>query len=410
MHISIPHDLFLKSIEKGGLAIFGSDDTDEGLRETIPTQRCVKITARKGGLVIESSVSKANAIYSFSDDSLKISEEGELCVDAVELRSNLKFLKYPHTVYFELDKKSINPKAGEPSDSIVPLGKVIFKAVNDVGREAFKLELTAYSPKDFIQTSYSEGKEPALKIQSKALREAIGLVAFASGADQVTELFDHICIISKSGKTHIAATDNKRAALMTLDATSFEGDAEGHPILVDAKLTQGIMAQMPSDSTLIEFVLDDDDEHITFKTKDLKVRASMPPSSTRTRFPTFANAIDMPIGASVVFEPYREIEQTISRLVATSNMGVFSFKPGDNEIEVKCWNSTVSGKIGCKGIEKGLNAPMILPLKFIEDIVKKLPDAGVKFSFSQDEKRVIVQSVDSLTPFYLMQRNTPTEV
>jgi hypothetical protein len=53
---------------------------------------------------------------------------------------------------------------------------------------------------------------------------------------------------------------------------------------------------------------------------------------------------------------------------------------------------------------------MILPLQFIEDIVKKLPVDAIKFSFSKDEKRVIVQSVDSPTPFYLMQRVTPTDV
>jgi len=410
MHISLPHDVFLKALDKGGLAIFGSNNIDDNLRETIPTQRCVKITAKDGSLIVESSVNKANAVYVCKSDSIKIIEDGELCIDAIDLKRNLKALKYAHTVVVEFKKESLNEEAGKNSDSIIPIGKVTFKAVNASGRNAFKLDITAYSPSDFVQTSYSDEIEPVLKIQAKSLADAINFVAFASGSDQMTELFDHICLISKDGDIHVAATDNKRAALSTLDSSVCEGKTDGRPILIETKLASAVMSQMPADATPISIVLDPDDEHITFRTEDLKVRCSMPASSTRTRFPTFSNAINMPVGASVIFEPKKEIEQTISRLGTSSNMGVFTVETGAEEIEIKCWNMDVAGKVGCRKVEKGLDNPMILPLQFIEDIVKKLPVDAIKFSFSKDEKRVIVQSVDSPTPFYLMQRVTPTDV
>lgn len=409
MHISIPHEVFLKALERGGLAVFDGD-TDETLRETIPTQRCVKLTAKNGSFSVESSVGKANAFYTCSPDSLKIIEEGELCIDAVELRSNLKTLQYSHIVVVEFDKESADSKAGKVSDSIVPIGKVNFKTVNASGREAFQLDLTAYSASDFTETSYSDEIAPTLKIQAKALAEAVDAVSFASGPDQMTELFDNICILSKDGQTHIAATDNKRAALATLDPSTCEGITDGRPILVGNKLVKGIMQKMPNDSTLISIILDPDDEHITFKIDDFKVRCSMPASSTRTRFPTFSNAINMPVGSFVVFEPKKEIAQTISRLCSSSNMGVFKIDTDSEDVEIKCWNLEVKGRVGCRKIEKGLNNTIILPIQFIDDIIKKLASDSIKFSFSKDEKRVIVQSADNPTPFYLMQRNTPTEV
>lgn len=409
MHISIPHDVFLKALEKGGLAVFDGN-SDETLRETIPTQRCVKLTAKDGSFTVESAVGKANAIFSCKPDSLKIIEEGELCIDAIDLRSNLKSLQYSHTVVMEFDKDSENSKAGKSSDSIIPIGKVNFKTVNASGREAFKLNLTAYSVSDFVKTSYSDEISPVLKIQSKAFSEAVDSVAFASGPDQMTELFDNICLISKDDQIHIAATDNKRAALATLDPSTCEGITDGRPILIGTKLIKGIMSKMPNDSTMISIVLDPDDEHVTFRTEDFKIRCSMPASSTRTRFPTFSNAINMPVGAFVVFEPKKEIGQTISRLCSSSNMGVFNIVADAEDVEIKCWNMEVAGKVGCRKIEKGLNSPIVLPIQFVEDIVKKLPSDSIKFSFSKDEKRVIVQSADSPTPFYLMQRITPTEV
>ena len=410
MHISIPHDVFLKALEKGGLAIFGSNSIDDNLRETIPTQRCVKITAKNGSLTVEASVNKSNSVYVCKPESMKIVEDGELCIDAVDLRSNLKSLKYSHTVIVEFNKNSADQNAGKTDDAIIPIGTVTFKAVNEAGRSAFELSITAYSPSDFVQTSYSDGIEPSLKIQSKALAEAIGFVGFASGSDQMTELFDHICLLSKDGSVHIAATDNKRAALSTLDPSVCEGATDGRPILVEAKLAQAIMSQMPNDATPISIILDPDDEHITFKTEDLKIRCSMPASSTRTRFPTFSNAINMPVGVFVVFEPKKELEQTISRLGSSSNMGVFSINADAEDVEIKCWNMNIAGRVGCKKIEKGLANPIILPIQFIEDIVKKTPGDAIKFSFSKDEKRVIVQSGDRPNPFYLMQRVTPTDV
>lgn len=411
MNISLPHDVFLKALEKGGIAIFGSDGLlDEGLRETIPTQRCVKLTAKEGTLSIEASVNKANSIYVCKHEGIKFIEDGSLCVDAVELRSNLKSLKYSHTVYFEFDKETLNPKAGKGSDTITPLGKVMFKAVNEVGREAFKLDLTAYSTNDFVQTSYSDGTDAKLKIQSKVFCESVNFVAFASGEDQMTGLFDHVCVFSKGGDVHIAATDNKRAALTTLEKSSYEGDNEGDPIFIESKMALSIMSQMPNDSTHISIILDPDDEHVTFKVEDFKIRTSLPPSVSRSKFPTFASAINMPVGASIVFDPKREVEQTVSRLLTSYHIGVFSADAGDEEVGIKCWNMNVSGKAGCRKIENGLKNPINLPLQFILEIIKRLPADAVKFSFSEDEKKVIVQSVDRPTPFYLMQRVTPTDV
>lgn len=413
MNINIPHDVFLKALEKGGLAVFGSDGSDEGLREAIPTQRCVKLTAKNGKLTIESSVNKANSIYSCTPENMKVIKEGELCLDAVELRQELKYLQYAHTVFLELDESTVDPMAGTQGiDSIIPIGKVYFSAMNEAGRCAFKAPLTAYSPNDFVQTSYSDTTAPVLTIQSKPLCDAIDFVSFASCTDRVTELFDHICILSKDGKTHVAATDNRRAALTTLDTAFCEGETTNHPILVDVLMARSVISQMPDDSTKIEIILDQDDEHVTFRAQDFKVRVSMPPSSSRTKFPSFASAINMPIGASIVFNSRRELGQSVARLSAKDNVGVFTVETGSEIVGIKLKDFDLSGEVGCQAITKGLKSPISLGLKFIEEILKNMPDgsANVKFSFSNDEKKVIVQSVESPTPFYLMQRVTPTDI
>ena len=410
MNISIPHDVFLSAIEKGGLAVYGSS-IDGSVLETIPTQRCVKLSAKDGALTVESSVNKASSKFICKNDAIKISEEGELCVDSSEIKSNLTSLKYPHMISFSFDESSADPKAGKPGDTIVPLGKVQFRAVNDAGREAFKVGLTAYSVNDFVLTSYPDEVAPTLGIQAKALDEAIGAVSFSSGEDQFTEIFNHLCLVSIGDSTHLAATDNKRAALTTFAGSTCTGDTNGQPILIDTKLAKETMKRMPKDDSIIYIVLDADNEHVCFRTPDFQVRISMPPVEARKRFPAFANAVNMEVGASVVFSPRKEIEQTVARHCASSSsLASFKIETGSETVDIKGWNTGIEGTVGCQKIQVGLKSQVFLDVNHISDVIGKIKADSMKFSFSTDEKKVIVQSVDSPIPFYLMQRILPTDI
>ena len=404
MKFSIAHDVLLNAVEKGGLSFFSGDNQADQLRDSIPTLKCLKLLVEEETIKIESSTGFSSSTFVCKDKSLEIKEAGTVCIDALRLKNSLKSIQYPHLVKIEVEG-NLKEKT---EDSVSILGKASFSAINEKGRESFKEYYDVYSPEDFVDVSYFDEQPCILKIPPKDFSKALDSVSFVSEEDPFSELFDHVSIFSEDGNVHVAATDNKRAALFTFKE---EIDVMGvdKPLLIRTKVAKEMVKELPLDIDFVEISTSPDEDFIIFKMNSFKVRASLPPKEIRSKFPTFSKAINMETKARVSFNSIKELKQTISRLCADSIYGTFDIQKDKEIVTIKSFKSSLNGKVSCEKIDNSLDEPITLSIYFIKEILKKVSSKDsscIKFSFSNDEKRIVIHG-ESTSPFYLTQKIIP---
>ena len=398
MKFKVAHNVFQNAVLKGGTGALLLDSADpEAIRKN-PVLRCVKITAAKNGLTVESSVPTINSKHTIPSDKVEISEEGATCLDIQELLSELKSLMFPHNLVFEtIDAEQV----GKPE-------KLWVEAFNQKGRHAFGWTYDTVDADGFPNAKYSTGKA-SLKIKGANLRKGIQSVSFAINQDEYSEMFNNIAICNSPKGVFVAGTDNRRGALAKLIVadTQWKGTEK---LLVEAKLLQTILSVIEDDE-VVEFIEDDDKEHLTIATDSVMARVSMPPSNTRSKFPDVVNVLSLPLGVQVAIEDKKEFLQAMATATKRQNTAHFLVEPGKEEIQVKYSPTHKPAIIGCGKIANGLNADSItLSTHFLLDLAKRIEGDQMSLSFTPDEMRAIVRDADDPNLFYVMQRIKPMTV
>jgi len=399
MKFEIDHKTLVSALQRGGISNQTKEAIDPDKSRKQPLLSCVKLTADKDGLTIESSSAGLSAKSSLAKDKIKISETGTVCVEGPDWLGDIKRLILPHNISFEFDSEQ------KRVDETIP-ARAWVRATNAKGRESFAWSYDCYATKNFPKIVYGDNK-PTIKINGADLKKAIRGVNFSVESEDFIQVFDNIVFCMTKKGLYIAGSDNRRGAIVKLDK-AIQSTTEGK-IVINAFLLNKTTSCFNGDE-MINISIEDDNNHLVFANEDHStlVRASMPSEESRQRYPEITKTMDNIMEVTVDIPDRQEFLQAMISLEHKADNGEFCVVAGKEEISIKFSDRHKPALVGCAKIAKGLqNGPIPLNIKFLLDILQQMEGTSMKLSFFAKEIRAVLQDSSEPNYFYLMQKAKP---
>jgi len=399
MKVVVTQSVLINALKRGGVAAVSPEGQAEEFRTKIPTRRCVRILADKKAISIESTTegvaSKSEMPVS---DQVAVEQEGGACVPAKELTSLCSKLFPDHKVSIELIPSG-KPKVNDT---------VAVKALD--GSECqVQAEFEAFPVEDFEAAKYAD--EPvAIKTKVEAVKKHCGAIEFASNPADYQNLHNNLAIEESDGVVYFVGTNGKRVAVVDVKKDDFgSGSLNGELLLIDAVTCGSILGTLPPDAELL-MVREPDGQHIVLKCLDSWFRVAMVDEVRKAKFPKYKKAMTTPVKVEVVLNR-KDLDLALAVVMeANKGRGKYEVKTGKDHVVVRGKGVTalkeVQAKVKCDSVvSEGLQDGVIhLNSTFFSEAIKKMKGDKIKLSFTPDEKKAKVASVDSPEFTYVMLR------
>lgn len=403
--LSIPLKTMISSIDKGGMASLTEEAMEEDRKKIRPADSCVKIssTQTKGSITFESSSPKVSILYVLpTNDEIKTDGDVAFCVNTETYLKMLETLPASSSLVIS-HTEDAEKVENKPSGKIATVAKS-----ENVEKRKGKNE--TFSINDFSETNY-DFNDILFTVKAEQLKKAVSSVAFAVDADAPSDLLDRIAIVIKDNKAYLAGTDGRRCAVWSIDSQDVEiksDKAKDAKILINADLLCRVVKVFENEDK-VDFIDVGDDEHVILSTPNLKARVCITSSNVKDAYPNF-------IGISGIKTPFEAVIDKPDLTSAINFVGLYNqeksllyIKEGEKSIRVEAarrGEDPESAMVNCDPITKSLEHPVAISNEFLKDVFKKIEGDKIKLSFTNEAKKIKVESLISDRFIYLMQSMT----
>jgi DNA polymerase III sliding clamp (beta) subunit (PCNA family) len=410
MKMTVPLKTFATLVEKSASGALTKDSQDEERKKIRPTDSCVKISSNKDSIVFESSSPKISILCSIPKDENTITEqEGSFCVEASSYLKVLNTLSNKYSIQISYEE---NENYGKDSFAgvVQPNGKITTIAIDNKS-EKRKGKNDTFPVSEFVQVDYNYNKV-VLSLPAKTFKEAVDQVIFAIDPTDLSNILDKIAIVVSGKKVYLAGTDGKRCAIFFIgeNEKDVQINSDEQKFLIDGNLLKTSCKSFEDDEK-IEIIDCENNEHIIIASERLKIKLCIASEEIKQQFPNFINILSLALPTNIVANKADLLEAVEFLSLYNAEKSIFHINAGKSEIKVDAARRGTDPEtaiVGCEQIESSLINPVAMSNGFIKDGCKKISGNNIKISFSKDEKKIKMSSIDKDNNFiYLMQSMTP---
>lgn len=402
MKIQIPLKTLIVAALKGGAGALTKESQEETRKKIRPTDACLKISVLKDCINFESSSPKISVHHSIPrDENIIADEEGSFCIDANE------YLKMLNTIGGDCNVQLSHKETGsQTKDSLAgfvePSGKLTTVIVSK-GIKKRKGFNDTYPVEEFVQVNY-DYDNALFSIKAKYLKKAINNVAMATDPTDLSGLLCKIALFITKEEIFFAGTNGQRCAMFKVDDVKIKSPKQ--KILIDAEALK-LMCDDFEDDCEVDVFCCKDKEHIVLTSGKTIVKLCMASEKEKEGFPNVGGLFKIQLVTNVIADKsdlssaieflsqYNSEKLIFNAKTKEANLiGIYAAGRGDNP---------ENALVECEKIENPPANPIAMSIPYIKDYIKKISGDKVKFLFSEDEKKIKLESLKDPNFIYLMQ-------
>lgn len=406
MKIALSQQALNKIIVRGGAAAFTAEGQSEEQKASNITKSCIFIKAEDDSVLFESSVTKMGSrCLVKTGKGVEVSDKGEICVPAKELKELCSKLKENQDIILEFIPNASGQAPAASPYGIQSSGSVSVK-VSDGDNEIVQASLEAY-PTDRFERSAIKTEPVVLKGKNKLVKDAAAMVAFAINPSDYGELLNNIGVFVSENTIHFVGTDRKRCAISNLDRKLFEV-VDFDSILLESEFLAKALDLFGEDNEInMSFV--PDGTHVTLFSGDTCVRLDTVDKVRKAKYPDYRKVLKMGTKVKIIVDR-KSLEFGLKAIsLANKSRSFYTIKKDATSIGIKAKGVTavrgIDAKAKCEKIEENLSSDTIcFSTEALMGGVDKLSGDKVEIAFTADEMRAKIQSPENPSFIYLMQR------